>query len=196
MSGEDEMNARPTNGGLPKSDPTNGAATNGGPTNGAPMPGRPIGPADDDPAGLDDLRDLALAVAPELAGHPIVALGWATVDLDAVRERIENDAGFGAFVRAARDEHLGGRAVIHRPDADSGEPIEVLLEPDTEGRLAASLARHGEGFAAIWFGPRPGAERDRPDGFGGPAHGPLGVARLLLGGPPWGLSVLLLESED
>jgi hypothetical protein len=159
------------------------------------------GPTDDTAAaggrstgGLADLRDLALQIAPQLAAHPIVALGWATVDLDAVRGRIESDAGFGAFDLAPRDDHLGARAAVHRPGEASGEPIEVLLEPDTEGRIAASLARHGEGFAAIWFG-RPDEEVEPPDGFGALADGPLGPARLMLGGPPWALSVLLLESD-
>jgi len=150
----------------------------------------------ENPSGAHDLRALALDIAPQLADHPIVALGWATVDLDAVRHRIEADAGFGAFDPAPRDDHLGGRTAVHRPGDDSGEPIEVLLEPDTEGRLAASLARHGEGFAAIWFGPAD--EDDDPEppaGFGPLADGPLGPARLLLGGPPWGLSVLLLEDD-
>jgi hypothetical protein len=162
----------------------------------------PIDPAavdesesDAGPTGLDDLRELALQIAPQLGDHPIVALGWATIDLDAVRRRIEGDAGFGAFDSAARDDHLGARAAVHRPGAASGEPIEVLLEPDTEGRLAASLARHGEGFAAIWFGPAAGENRELPDGFGRLADGPLGPARLLLGGPPWSLSVFLLESD-
>ena len=167
------------------------------PLNGAPINGGRVdwGQISDGPAGLEDLQELALAVAPQLAGHPIVALGWATVDIDAVRRRIEADAGFGAFVAAPRDAHLGARAVVHRPGEASGEPVEVLLEPDTEGRLAASLARHGEGFAAIWFGPRQDVSGDLPAGFGSLADGPLGPARLLLGGPPWGLSVLLLETD-
>jgi hypothetical protein len=166
------------------------------PLNGAPINGGPIEWTQDHggPAGLEDLLALALAVAPQLAGHPILALGWATVDIDAVRRRIEADAGFGAFEAAPHDDHLGARAVVHRPGEPSGEPIEVLLEPDTEGRLAASLARHGEGFAAIWFGPRPDISEDPPSGFGRVADGPLGPCRLLLGGPPWGLSVLLLEA--
>ena len=147
------------------------------------------------PTGLDDLRALALDIAPQLGEHPIVALGWATVDLDAVRSRIESDAGFGAFDLAPRDDHLGARAAVHRPGDASGEPIEILLEPDTEGRIAASLARHGEGFAAIWFGQPSDAEVEAPNGFGPLADGPLGPARLLLGGPPWSLSVLLLESD-
>jgi hypothetical protein len=167
------------------------------PQNGAPLNGGPVdwGQISDGPVGLDDLRELALAVAPQLAGHPIVALGWATVDIDAVRRRIEADAGFGAFEAAPRDDHLGARSVVHRPGEPSGEPIEVLLEPDTEGRLAASLARHGEGFAAIWFGPHPESRERQPAGFGRLADGPLGPCRLLLGGPPWGLSVLLLEAD-
>ena len=146
------------------------------------------------PTGLHDLRELALQIAPQLGEHAIVALGWSTVDLDTVRRRIEGDAGFGAFDLAPRDDHLGARAAVHRPGEESGEPIEILLEPDTEGRLAASLARHGEGFAAIWFGPAAGEDREIPEGFGALADGPLGPARLLLGGPPWALSVLLLES--
>ena len=101
----------------------------------------------------------------------------------------------GAFEAAPRDDHLGARAAVHRPGAASGEPIEVLLEPDTEGRLAASLARHGEGFAAIWFGRGRVTLARSADGFGPLAGGPLGRARLLLGGPPWGLSVLLLEAD-
>jgi hypothetical protein len=164
----------------------------GGPVNGAPLNG---GSIDEGPAGLDELRELALDVAPQLAGFPIVALGWATVDLDAVRARIEADSAQGLFETARRDEHLGGRVAVHRPGPASGEPIEVLLEPDTEGRLAASLARHGEGFTAIWFARRAGASDELPDGFGPPGDGPLGPARLLLGGPPWGLSVLLLEAD-
>lgn len=158
---------------------------------------RPVngGSISEGPEGLDDLRELALAVAPQLARFPIVALGWATVDLDEVRRRIEADSALGLFETARRDDHLGGRAAVHRPGAASGQPIEVLLEPDTEGRLAASLARHGEGFTAIWFGPRAGAPDDLPDGFGPRADGPLGPARLLLGGAPWDLSVLLLEAE-
>jgi hypothetical protein len=147
------------------------------------------------PTGLDDLRELALEIAPQLERHRIVALGWATVDLDAVRARIESDAGFGAFDAAPRDDHLGARAAVHRPGAESGEPIEILLEPDTEGRLAASLARHGEGFAAIWFSRPEDEDLEPPEGFGGLADGPLGPARLMLGGPPWALSVLLLESD-
>ena len=30
-------------------------------------------------------------------------------------------------------------------------PAIVLLEPSTEGRLAATLARHGEGWCATWL---------------------------------------------
>jgi hypothetical protein len=87
-----------------------------------------------------------------------------------------------------------------------GEVILLLLEPSTEGRLAATLARHGEGWAATWF-----AAADEEDDAGAGAvsltagvdpfvegdessrpmrsavrAGPLGPERLLLDGPVTG----------
>ena len=49
----------------------------------------------------------------------------------------------------------------------------VLLEPDTEGRLAGCLARHGEGWAATWSTRRPTQRRTGRSGTG-----PLGRERL------------------
>ena len=147
------------------------------------------------------VRELARAAAPELAGYPVVALGWATVDLEGILARLEAEGEMGRFVPAPRDELLGARAVVHRPEDGEDEPISILLEPDTEGPIAAALARRGEGLAAIWF--RRGAQapdvRDAPDEatrrFGRTAGGPLGPARLLHGGEPWGPHVLLLEPD-
>jgi hypothetical protein len=61
-----------------------------------------------------------------------------------------------------------------------------VLEPDTEGPLAAALARFGEGLAAIYV--RPG----RRAGGRFEAVGPFGPARLAPG-PAWGPHVLALE---
>jgi hypothetical protein len=55
----------------------------------------------------------------------------------------------------------------------------VVLEPDTEGRLAASLARFGEGVAVIYLG-----------------DGPPGPGTLVRGGLPWGPHVILLGQHD
>jgi hypothetical protein len=85
---------------------------------------------------------------PGLAGGSIVAIGWATVDTDRAERELghvlgarlgsvpmERDADLGAFVRRATPFEVG--------------PSLLLLEPDTEGRLAAILARHGEGVALV-----------------------------------------------
>jgi hypothetical protein len=81
-----------------------------------------------------------------------------------------------------------------------------VLEPDTEGRLAAALARSGEGVAAIYLAPKPrdtaaagGAspterpQRIDPTRLGHPAPGPLGSGRLLLARPTWGPHVIVLD---
>ena len=118
----------------------------------------------------------------------LAAVGWATVDL----ERSAAQAG-GGFAPAEQDGLLGAFAAVR------GRL--VLLEPSTEGRLAATLARHGEGPAAIYLR---APERDLHHAvarasrlglrFSRPALGPLGRSVLLLGGPAWGPHVLLLGS--
>jgi hypothetical protein len=101
---------------------------------------------------------------------PVVGVGWATVDL----ERAE--ASFGlAFEDATDDAALGARCrIAGMPD---GTRL-VLLEPSTEGRLAESLARRGEGPVAVWF--------DDPLVTGidpaTPTAGPFGPERLVPGG--------------
>jgi hypothetical protein len=80
----------------------------------------------------------------------VVARGWATVDL----ERAEADLGDllesgHAFEEAPRSESLGARCRVGRA-APPERAFVVLLEPDTEGRVAAFLARTGEGWAATW----------------------------------------------
>jgi hypothetical protein len=89
----------------------------------------------------------------------------------------------------------------------------VLLEPDTEGRLAATLARFGEGVGAVYVTPRPDHGAG-PDGapsadaaprasdapsaidaarLGRPAAGPLGPGRLVLARPAWGPNIVVLD---
>lgn len=125
-----------------------------------------------------------------------LAIGWATVDLDrAARELASRLAPGATFEPAPPSEHLGARCRVGRAaDAAGGPPILVLLEPSTEGRLAATLARHGEGWCASWTHEPPltaGTEA------GGDRHsvlrdGPLGPERLVLGGPVDGPHRLLV----
>ena len=126
--------------------------------------------------------------APLELADPLVAIGWATVELDRAA------ANFGGgFEQAPDDELLGAFARIRRPI--------VILEPSTEGRLVATLVRHSEGPAAIYIG-APGGDLEagvaraveRGAGFSRAATGPLGPSALMLGGPTWGPHVILVGS--
>ena len=95
---------------------------------------------------------------------------------------------------AELDEALGGDADPWRPlprDAamgasarvrglGAGEPPLVVLEPDTEGSLAASLVRFGEGVAVVYL--------DAATGDAVTVRG-----RRIPGGPAWGPHVVVLE---
>jgi len=73
-------------------------------------------------------------------GTWLLAVGVATVDLGRPA---------AAFPRPAAA--LPGDALLGARAAATGDPRVVLLEPATEGRLAATLARHGEGPAALYL---------------------------------------------
>jgi hypothetical protein len=102
---------------------------------------------------------------PTLTAARFVALGWATVDL----ERVAATWPVLNWAAVARDSLVGARALLGRPDvagpgatgpgawgaglAPARPPVTtLLLEPDTEGRVAAALARHGEGPAVLYLG--------------------------------------------
>jgi hypothetical protein len=114
-----------------------------------------------------------------------IAIGWATVDLG--RAAADLGAALGlppeAFVAAASTASLGGRCRV-RADALRAGLALVLLEPETEGRLAATLARHDEGPAAVWLAvadPTVAAEALRGAGvaIGEEQPGPFGPERIL-----------------
>lgn len=107
----------------------------------------------------------------------VVGRGWATVDLERAAAELADRLAPGAgFEVAARSALLGARCLRGRARSDDviGGWI-VLLEPDTEGRLAGYLARFGEGWAATWTVPADvtGDQRLRWAG------GPLGDERLV-----------------
>ena len=77
-----------------------------------------------------------------------IGRGWATIELDRAEDEVRNAVGVDLrFGVAERSRILGARC--RKAATPEGDWI-VVLEPDTEGRLAAFLARHGEGWAATW----------------------------------------------
>ena len=126
-----------------------------------------------------------------LDGHVPIALGWATVDLDRM-ERSFAEAYPGSVTSTqdlAEDELLGAYCRLVRPGI-AGVPALVLIEPSTEGRLAASLARHGEGPMAVWLHGSPDPQ-DPSSSTAAPRRsiavaGPFGTETLLPGGPVHG----------
>ena len=148
-----------------------------------------------------DARDLVgeavLGDAPARLGAAVrpraVILGWATVELDRAAEEV------GGLVEAADravaeplpdDRVLGARCRRLR----FGETAVLLLEPSTEGRLAASLARRGEGFTVRYLLADRGAiDRARQAGFTltSAGHGPFGIERLVVVGPRSGPFLIL-----
>ena len=77
-----------------------------------------------------------------------VGRGWATVELRGAEAEVRDLVGEELrFTEAERSALLGARC--RRATTTDGEWI-VLLEPDTEGRLAGFLGRQGEGWAVTW----------------------------------------------
>jgi hypothetical protein len=142
-----------------------------------------------------ELADAAEAVRadaserdPWLAELPVVGIGWATVELDRAAHEL---SGIATFEATHRDANLGASARRARL-GDRSRSAVLLLEPDTEGILAASLARFGEGVAAVYLGPLDRADVDDTPRLGPPRPGPLGSARLVIGRARWGPHVLVL----
>jgi hypothetical protein len=129
----------------------------------------------------------------------VVAIGWATVD----RERFLADLAPGPNEELSRDAHLGAFTIRHSATgpgqgAAGPGPQVLVLEPDTEGRLVATLVRNAEGPAAIYFAAHRGLDAFVADARrrGAPVSsvqpGPFGPSVVLLGGPPWGPHLLVV----
>lgn len=124
-----------------------------------------------------------------------LAVGWATVDLDRAAQELAAKLDPGdRFAPAADCAALGARCRIGRArDASAGgAPVLILLEPSTEGRLAATLARHGEGWCATWESDEDDDDDGEPNSIVLP--GPLGPERLLAGGSVFGPHRLLVRA--
>jgi hypothetical protein len=137
----------------------------------------------------DALERLWVAVEPRRAVG-----GWATVELDRAEVEVAAllaDLGIPTIEDRPEDRLLGARCRILR----FGEGRDtLLLEPSTEGRLAAALARYGEGTLTLYLFVDGGAvERARRAGFTLTAagRGPLGDQRLVIAGPKYGPFLVL-----
>jgi hypothetical protein len=126
-----------------------------------------------------------------------IGTGWATVDLDRAERELRTT--HGDVTPAADDALLGARCRIVVPDAG---PLIVLMEPSTEGPLAAALARYGEEPAVEYLAPTaPGADIVASAAAAGirlspVSDGPLGSSRLVLAGARWGPHLILVEQRD
>jgi hypothetical protein len=102
-----------------------------------------------------DVEQLRHAIRGVLGVDPpelTIAIGWATVDLQrAAREFHDRFGGACRLGAPAPDDTALGARCLPLRVVDGDMPPIVLLEPITEGRLAAALARHGEGAVATWL---------------------------------------------
>lgn len=132
--------------------------------------------------------------AAEVAGLGAVTLAtiWATVDI----ERTLADRGVEAS-ELGNDPFLGARVVV--PTGADEDPPTAIAEPSTEGRLAATLARHGEGVVGRYVAVADGLDRAaaRAGDRGVPVTriepGPFGRSMLVLLGPVTGPHLILCE---
>jgi hypothetical protein len=129
----------------------------------------------------------------------VTAVGWATVELD--RAVLELGAALripaGRFAEAPDSPSLGARCLVVA-DALPGGVSLAVLEPKTEGRLAATLARHDEGPVAVWLAVEDLANvvailRRARTHLSQPQAGPFGSERLMLDGPVHGPHRLLIQ---
>lgn len=142
---------------------------------------------------------LATTQVEDLTGGRVSALGWATVELDRATAELGDGLGVPSegFVEVADAVLLGARCRV----ASSVLPNEVsivALEPITEGRLAATLARLGEGPAVVWLAVDDlvGAVAAVQESGGHTSlarTGPFGQECLVLDGPIHGPHRLLVE---
>lgn len=142
---------------------------------------------------LDRIR-IARGASPDVIGSGAdladrCAIGWATVELDRAASELAGDLGISAaaFLDAPDSLALGGRCRV-AADVLPGSLTLVILEPAREGRLAATLARFGEGPAVTWY---------RTDGpvdvrASSPRPGPFGSERLVAGDPIHGPHRILI----
>jgi len=128
------------------------------------------------------VAQLAAVTGADAIDLPLIGLGWATVDTQRAVVALHEHGPF----QAAADERILGASCRLGPQSALRLAI---LEPNTEGRLAATLARHDEGPAVLWVvGQAPPNLR-----LSSAADGPFGSERLVLGAPLGGRHLLVVD---
>jgi hypothetical protein len=146
------------------------------------------------PLAADAERALA-AVAGD--GAVTEAEIWATVDLERTLAELGIEGLAASAAAVARPDPLLGARVLIVPAGPDG-PRRAFAEPTTEGRLAATLARHGEGPVGryVVVGDLDAA-RARATAAGIPVSrieaGPFGPSMLVLIGPVSGPHLILCD---
>lgn len=129
-------------------------------------------------------QDRGLAwLGQDAAARPLATI-WATVDLERALRDLGVDGDGPAAPDPVRDPLLGARVVV----IETADGTLAVAEPVTEGRLAATLARHAEGPRGRYLGValeaselagRAAAAGVRLSAAG---PGPFGPAVIVLGG--------------
>jgi hypothetical protein len=141
----------------------------------------------------DPALDRVLGALATASGGPRpIALGWATVDLDRAAAELAMELGLAvtAFLPAPDSIVLGARCRVAGGALPGGVAL-AIVEPATEGILAAALARHGEGPSVTWVRSSHAPSRSAAS----TRTGPFGPERLKPGGPAQGPFLLLIGDE-
>ena len=118
----------------------------------------------------------------------LAGVGWATVELDRAEAELDPWLAPPEVRGDGAEPHLGARTRM-RPSQGLPGRVLVLAEPLTEGRLAASLARDGEGPCVLYLEPAEGLQAWlaaavlRGVGVSAIRSGPLGPSVILTGVP-------------
>ncbi len=133
-------------------------------------------------------------MASEGAPPGAIAEIHATVDLD--RTLVDLGLPVPDPADLATDALLGARVwIVDGP----GDARLAIAEPSTEGRLAATLARRGEGPAGWYVQAAATLDELREQALAGglpisqPADGPFGREVLALGSQPFGRHLILVD---
>ena len=153
----------------------------------------PVDHADVEPEAIGDGEAGGAARVLASPALRLAGVGWATVELDRAEAELEPWLDPVTVARDATHEapepHLGARTRVRRSPGLPGEVL-VLAEPVAEGRLAASLARDGEGPCAMYLEPAEGLQAWRA------AAATRGIVTSKVRPGPLGASVLLAGSAS